>query len=71
MRWTYSIWRSTMHASRPESPAVVLMWLALAVFVSYANVLSGAFQFDDYNVIVNEPQVHTWANWFAGLGNGI
>lgn len=47
------------------------MWLALAVAVSYANVLTGGFQFDDYNVIVNEAQVHSWANWYASLGNGI
>ncbi len=47
------------------------MWLALAVCVGYANVLNGTFQFDDYNVIVNEPRVHTWAAWFAALGSGI
>jgi len=47
------------------------MWLALAVAISYANVLAGSFQFDDYNVIVNEAQVHSWANWYASLGSGI
>lgn len=47
------------------------MWLALAVCVGYANVLNGTFQFDDYNVIVNEPRVHSWAAWFATLGSGI
>lgn len=47
------------------------MWLALAVALSYANALTGSFQFDDYNVIVNEAQVHSWANWYAALGNGI
>jgi len=47
------------------------MWLALAVAISYANVLTGSFQFDDYNVIVNEAQVHSWANWYTSLGNGI
>lgn len=60
-----------MHAIRPESRAGVFLWLALAVCLSYANVLNGAFQFDDYNVIVNEPHVHSWTNWFAGLGSGI
>ncbi len=48
-----------------------MMWLALAVAVSYANVLTGSFQFDDYNVIVNEAQVHSWTNWYAALDNGI
>ena len=47
------------------------MWLTLAVCISYANVLTGEFQFDDYNVIVNAAQVHTWTSWLAGLGNGI
>ena len=47
------------------------MWLALAVAVSYANALTGSFQFDDFNVIVNEEQVHSWTNWYAALGNGI
>lgn len=67
----YSTWLSTMHTIRPESRAGMLMWLTLAVCISYANMLSGAFQFDDYNVIVNEPHVHTWASWFASLGSGI
>lgn len=67
----YSTWLSTMHAIRPESRTGVLLWLMLAVCISYANMLSGAFQFDDYNVIVNEPHVHTWGDWFAGLGSGI
>jgi tetratricopeptide (TPR) repeat protein len=60
-----------MRASRPESRASVLLWLALAVCLSYANALRGEFQFDDYNVIVNQPHVHSWANWFASLDNGI
>jgi tetratricopeptide (TPR) repeat protein len=67
----YSIWPSTMHTVRPESRASVLMWLMLAVCISYANVLRGTFQFDDYNVIANEVHVHSWASWFAGLPGGI
>jgi hypothetical protein len=67
----YSIWLSSMHTIRPESRASVLMWLMLAVGIAYANVLNGAFQFDDYNVIVNEEQVHSWSNWLANLGSGI
>ena len=60
-----------MPAIPPESRASVLIWLLPAVCVSYANALNGAFQFDDYNVIVNEEQVHSWVGWFAGLGSGI
>jgi hypothetical protein len=66
-----STWLSIMHAIRPESRTAVLLWLTLAVGLAYANVLGSPFQFDDYNVIVNEEQVHTWSNWFASLGNGI
>jgi hypothetical protein len=53
------------------SPRAVLAWLALAVAACYFNALSGAFQFDDYNVIVDNPQVHSWDAWMAGLGHGI
>ena len=60
-----------MPAIHPESRTRVLLWLLLAVCAAYANALSGAFQFDDYNVIVNEPRVHSWAGWLASLGSGI
>jgi hypothetical protein len=60
-----------MPAIHPESRTRVLLWLLLAVCVAYANALSGAFQFDDYNVIVNEPRVHSWAGWLAAIGSGI
>ncbi|GAB4120048.1 MAG: hypothetical protein Fur0026_10790 [Sideroxydans sp.] len=46
-------------------------WLALAVCLAYANVLVAPFQFDDYKVIVHNPEVHSWGNWLAGLGHGI
>lgn len=48
-----------------------LPWLALTVLLAYLNAFSGNFQFDDYKVIVNNPEVHSWAAWFAGLGHGI
>lgn len=45
--------------------------LAAAVIAGYANALSGAFQFDDYNVIVGSSQVHSLEAWLAGLGGGM
>jgi tetratricopeptide (TPR) repeat protein len=60
-----------MRALPAESPATALLWLTLAVLAGYANALGGAFQFDDYNVIVHETQVHSWSNWLAGLDHGI
>ncbi len=58
-----------MLASHTERSAV--LWLTLAVAISYLNSLTGQFQFDDYNVIVNEPTVHSWGSWLASLGSGI
>ena len=54
-----------------ETPRAVLASLALATFICYLNAFAGDFQFDDYNVIVDNPHVHTWEAWLAGLGHGV
>jgi protein O-mannosyl-transferase len=41
------------------------------VCLAYLNSFWGAFQFDDYNVIVNYEAVHSWAAWFHNLFHGI
>ncbi len=51
-------------------PAVAPLLLAVAIALAYANALTADFQFDDYNVIVNNPAVHSWAGW-AGSMPGI
>ncbi len=38
-----------------------------AVGLAYLNAFWGAFQFDDYNVIVDNPAVHSWPGWFQDL----
>ncbi len=43
----------------------------LAALAAYANGLQGPFQFDDYNVIVMEPRVHSFAAWMGNLAAGI
>ncbi|HEY6095992.1 MAG TPA: tetratricopeptide repeat protein [Gallionellaceae bacterium] len=43
----------------------------LAAVLVYAGAFLGEFQFDDYNVIVDNPHVHSWAAWQADLGHGI
>lgn len=46
--------------------------LVVAVFAAYANALLwGVFQFDDYNVIIGNPAVHSWQAWWADVGHGI
>lgn len=42
--------------------------LCVAVGVAGANGLRGAFQFDDFKVIVDAPGVHSLSAWLDGLG---
>jgi len=44
--------------------AVQRCLLILAVALGYANALGGPFQFDDWNVIADNPAVHSWATWW-------
>ena len=48
-----------------------LLLLAGALTLAYVNSFLGVFQFDDYNVVVNNAVVHSWAAWFADLPHGI
>lgn len=55
---------------------VIKSWLApvaiiATVFIVYANSLHGDFQFDDYNVIVFNPGVHSLQSWWADIAGGI
>ena len=51
------------------------MRTALAVagvaFVAYLPSLAGVFHFDDYNVIVNYPTVHSWQALLERAGGGV
>lgn len=60
-----------MRVILPESRRAVLAWLALTVLACYLNAFSGDFQFDDYNVIVDNLHTHSWDAWSAGLSHGI
>jgi tetratricopeptide (TPR) repeat protein len=60
-----------MRARLPETRTGVLVWLTLAILVCYANALNSGFQFDDFNVIVNNPRAHSWSSWMEGLTLGI
>lgn len=53
---------------RPASfPSWHLLLLLAAVAFAYANALPAAFQFDDFNVIVDNPAVHSWEAWLASM----
>jgi hypothetical protein len=45
--------------------------LCLLVLLTYANALGGVFQFDDFQVIVEQNAVHSLAAWWADVGQGI
>jgi tetratricopeptide (TPR) repeat protein len=42
-----------------------------AAVLVFLNSFSGAFQYDDYNVIVDNPVVHSWGAFLADLPRGI
>lgn len=52
---------------RLRIPALLL----IAVAAAYLNSFTGVFQFDDFNVIVDNPTVHSLEAWLADLGRGI
>ncbi len=44
-----------------------LAWLLAATVLAYLNALVAGFQFDDFNIIVDNPQVHTLAAWWQHM----
>jgi hypothetical protein len=50
-----------------SADAAPILVIALAVIAAYASGLRGSFQFDDYNVIVENPAVHGLAAWWASM----
>jgi hypothetical protein len=45
--------------------------VALVAAAAYVPSLFGVFQFDDYNVIVHYPTVHSWEALFERAGGGV
>ena len=50
------------------NPALVV---ALAATLAYLPSLAGVFHFDDYNVIVHYPTVHSWEALLEHAGSGV
>jgi tetratricopeptide (TPR) repeat protein len=44
-----------------------LAWLLLATALAYLNALVAGFQFDDFNIIVDNPRVQTLAAWWQQM----
>lgn len=59
---------SASPAGRDALPAAAV---ALAAFAAFLPSFGGVFQFDDYNVIVNYPTVHSWQALFERAGQGV
>lgn len=49
------------------TPGRACVLLVAAVLVAYATAFGGAFQFDDFRVVVDNPAVHGWAAWWASM----
>ena len=49
----------------------VVALLSCVVLLAYANSFLAVFQFDDFNVIVNNASVHSWSAWWKDLPRGI
>ena len=54
-----------------RKPLFSFLLLLCAVAIAYTNSFWGVFQFDDYNVIVNNPRIHSWSAWWQDLQHGI
>ena len=50
---------------RTDTTAVAV--IVVAVLLAYFNALGAAFQFDDFNVIVDNPAVHSVGGWVASM----
>lgn len=48
----------------PDSSRLRTVSLLMLVAAVYAGSLGASFQFDDWNVIVDNPGVHTWTAWW-------
>jgi protein O-mannosyl-transferase len=63
-----------MQAGNTENPSMnwmIPLFLAGTVFLVYINSWQGIFQWDDYNVIVQDSTVHSLSAWFKDLRFGI
>ncbi len=53
--------------STPRLDRLALIIPAIAIVALWLPSLPASFQFDDWNVIVHEPRVHSLAAWWASM----
>jgi tetratricopeptide (TPR) repeat protein len=56
-----------VRAARARAPVPQAVLLVAATLAAYANAFGGSFQFDDFNVIVRQPAVHSLAAWWDSM----
>ena len=52
-------------------PLICAAIVAAAAVLAYLNSFQGAFQLDDYKVVLSDPAVRSWGGWWSDLGRGI
>jgi tetratricopeptide (TPR) repeat protein len=52
---------------RAHAEGIRVGLIVLVTIAAYANGLPGAFQFDDWNVIVHNPAVHSFSAWWETM----
>lgn len=58
---------SRLYSRHPPLVLLHVLLIVAAILLVYWNTLQASFQFDDFNVIVNEPRVHSWGAWLASM----
>ena len=57
--------------ARPPAQRLLAAMLALIAAIAWAGSWQGAFQYDDFQVIVDNPVVHSWSSLSADFGHGL
>jgi tetratricopeptide (TPR) repeat protein len=52
-------------------PLICAAIVAAAAVFAYLNSFQGAFQLDDFKVVLSDPAVRSWGGWWSDLGRGI
>ncbi len=59
--------QATGQPAREPGPPWLLAAMLVAAALAYANALAAGFQFDDFNILVDNPAVHSLTAWWATM----